>query len=290
MRAMALVVALVGCAPGSEAGVRRALAGMPEADLTTADPVAWSAASAPRVFSLGVGFAPSWTDHPSPCVEQETSGGVTTWRGVCVDEEGTEWFGEVAQEGDTVRYRGFGYALDTGCEEPAGVAWDGTFVGPDAPSVGEHAFAVTLRITSFGRDGEGCEPVDAVAAVLYEGTVDWSGEEDVREVAVWDGAGDYGADELGRATVETRAEVVDDGVCTSEAASGVTAIRSDGHALDLAYDGEDDCDGEGTVRWTLDGVDQGEVSGVYCSTGPAPGASMLGLALAAALSVRRRRR
>src|SRR5207237_7006940 len=81
--------------------------------------------------------------------------------------------------------------------------------------------------------------------------------------------------------------------CFSEAHSGTTTLTGGGKTAVITYDGGTDCDEEGTVTWTLDGVDQGEVAGVACTVtgvhGRASGSLLLAAgAIAIALSRRRR--
>ncbi len=289
------VLAMAACGdPSSEEAVRRTLEGFDPADLSRADPAAWSGVSAPWMYAEGAWYAPSLVELEPGCPEVETKDGVTTMRGGCVDANGTEWFGEVEQDGDRVTYRGFGSAEASDCEHPGGSEWDGTFEGAADLGNGVHAFRAVVRLTEFGELGPECEPADGVAAFVYEGTVEIAGEDldgdGVGDVTTWSGAGEYGNTEVGRAKVETVDEVVDKALCASEAASGATTVTSGSHALALTYDGATDCEGEGTARWALDGVDQGEVTGVYCSTGPGGRASIAGLVVAAGLALRRRQR
>ncbi|QRK04310.1 hypothetical protein JQX13_29050 [Archangium violaceum] len=88
--------------------------------------------------------------------------------------------------------------------------------------------------------------------------------------------------------METKAEVVNNAVCDSEALSGSTTIRSGGHTALIQYDGATDCEDASTVRWSLDGKAMAEMEGVRCSVTSGPAFSAWSVALLGALRLMRR--
>jgi len=139
-------------------------------------------------------------------------------------------------------------------------------------------------VTGTGLDEEADCRNTATLAFAYSGS---QREESGRET--WNGEGRVGsaADGVYRGTTE--AEVRDQSVCGHEAISGKTTVSVANGVAVFRYDGETDCDDESTVTWTLDGVDQGEISGVSCAAVAVENASWLALPLLL-LAFRRRTR
>lgn len=82
----------------------------------------------------------------------------------------------------------------------------------------------------------------------------------------YDGSGSFTIGGFGSFEAETRAEVVDNDVCGSEAASGETIVRTDSDQLRIVYDGATDCAPTSTVIVER-GEERQELAGVQCSAG-----------------------
>ena len=115
---------------------------------------------------------------------------------------------------------------------------------------------------------------------LYLRTITWNQEGHTASKSV------VASGQMDIATVD---EVTNDTLCASEAISGSTHFTTSTQTAAVHYDGGTDCSEESTVTWTLDGVDQGEISGVSCSS-TASGRGLLGLGLSMGLLVGFRRR
>ena len=129
--------------------------------------------------------------------------------------------------------------------------------------------------------------------VTYSGTVEggYTGR------TVWNGSGTIARDGLvidsGTIEATTVDQVRDNDVCGGEGISGTTTMVSEAHTVVIEYDGETDCDGDESARWSRDGEDQGLVAGVTCSLaggGPGTWVSVLAIALAVGVASRRRRK
>lgn len=197
--------------------------------------------------------------------------------GDCQDARGRTWAGEVTVtrgEGSwRLDFDGFGDDRFGGM-----AALSGSFTieeqGEDL-----HAFEADLE-----RDG------GIVTRIRYSGTV--AGGYD-RET-VWNGAGTVTRRGVTINSGSVHAETVDqrrdDEVCAGEGLSGTTSMTSEEHTVVVTYDGATDCDDDDAARWSLDGADQGLVTGVTCSAaGPAGTGPALLLLLALALLTPRRR-
>jgi hypothetical protein len=95
----------------------------------------------------------------------------------------------------------------------------------------------------------------------------------------------------------TEDEVWDQEVCSGQPASGRTTIMNDEQNAVVLYDGETDCDDQHGVRYRVDGIDQGRLTGISCSVANAGtaarsgafGATALALFLVIARGLRRKR-
>jgi hypothetical protein len=231
------------------------------------------------------------------CPVQKKDGNTTRLTGGCTDKNGVEWLGsmERVSEGEDTRnarftYDGFGYQKPFSCEGQAGknkAIFHGTISVTGTPSKKE--FTIDLRQEAAGQQNEGsCDTANASAAWEYKGTIDGADSPLGEGKQTWSGSGRIGYETRGLVEVETKAEVVDGSVCDSEAASGSTTIKSNGHTAVIEYDGATDCEEASTVKWSLDGKASGELEGVSCSaTGPA--FSAWSVALLGALGLMRRR-
>ena len=102
----------------------------------------------------------------------------------------------------------------------------------------------------------------------------------------YEGRGTFTIGGFGTVRAETRAEVIDNDVCNSEAASGETILSTDTERIRIVYDGATDCDPTSTVI-VEQGDERQELAGVQCSAnGRVPHA----WPLLVVLLLRRRRR
>ena len=263
------------------------LAGYPNAELTDAGEVkTWSAVSAPNMYAFG--YTPTLIvslsglgDAGDPnCPKTTTTDTTTHVEGGCTDTGGRAWFGaydEVQDAPDSgtghITYAQFGYSVTTDCMGqplPEKLVYDGTFT---VNGSGTQTFMLDLVTTSTGADAT-CAPQTATAAISYSGTND---------NGTWNGSGQYGDSLVGKVSGVTKDEVVP-GSCSSEAQSGTTTLTSGPSTVVITYDGATKCDSTSTVKWSLNGTDMGELTGVRCE------ASAGLLAAAAVLALLRRRR
>ncbi len=250
--------------------------------LESSDDVAgWAnSASALGVYTLAhepLGFANgafTFADPDCPATSDDDTTVIIT--GGCEDSQGRAWDGEVA-----VARRAGGWSLTFdgfGDDRFGGMARVTGSFEVDQQSDDLHAFDADLQ-----RDG-GIE-----TRILYSGTV--AGGYD--GPTVWNGSGSVSRDGVtinsGAVDAETVDQVRDDEVCPGEGVSGTTIMTSDSHTVVISYDGDTDCDDDDAARWSLDGEDQGLVTGVTCSTGGPAATGSAFLVLIAAAALRRRR-
>ncbi|MBI2896437.1 MAG: hypothetical protein HYY06_22960 [Deltaproteobacteria bacterium] len=240
-------------------------------------------ASAPNVFAQGMTALSmariEQDDGAGDCPTLEENGDRMVLEGGCEDEDGNEWQGRMtavgieSEAGGTITYEGFGFASLEECGRDV-LVYDGTLAG-ERSGDGPVEFEADLRL-----EGEnGCTGMEMTADWDYSGVLEQSGDDADHDgepdVGRWNGTGSVSHSEIGEVEALTTDEVVDGTACSTEAASGTTELRAGGQVAIITYDGATDCDPGSTVTWTLDGVDQGEVSGVQCSIGQpaAPGRS-----------------
>jgi hypothetical protein len=146
------------------------------------------------------------------------------------------------------------------------LVYDGTFNVTANGSTKQ--FTVDLTSTSSGSDTS-CVTMTGSSATSYSGTVTDN---------TWNGSGDTGNSTQGKVHGETKDEVLS-GPCSSEAQSGTTTLTSGSNTVIITYDGATKCDQSSTVKWSLNGTDMGELTGVRCeaSAGLLAGASALWL-------------
>ncbi len=252
----------------------------------------WADTSAPNIYSIPILLlAAADITAEEGCPVRVEDGSTTTFTGGCTDSEGNEWHGEaVSSEGDGgfLTFDGFGATQQS--EDCGGsLTWvaDGTMTVTEAGS--RNDFSVDLVMVTTGPVLEDCQQGESAVTIEYDGTfvID-----DATDEEIWNGSGRFAETEIGVATITTTDEVRNESICETEALYGTTRVESDGHTLTITYDGASDCSPDSTVRWAIDGVDQGELTGVTCSAGKGT-ASDLGLLLCVlafvALSLRRRR-
>jgi len=182
-----------------------------------------------------------------------------------------------ADDGDT-------FTIGGGCTDSAGVSWVGS------ATVERTADDLELTLDAFGSHGEGQELVKRRGKVVRKKvgdaeytfrsnlvvdggmrtTIDYSGRVtggyDAR--SVWSGSGRVSRDGVlpptGTIDAVTEAEVVDDAVCSGQPVSGRTTIMTEDQNAVVLYDGETDCDDQQAVRYRVDGLDRGRLTGISC--------------------------
>jgi hypothetical protein len=263
-----------------------------EADLT--DPVAVQALagmSAAQVAANPTALFLAGLISADPLCPTVTVVGDTTFiDGGCVTSAGIEWTGHAE-------------SIDSGKLDYLDLVFDGYGTTQLVPCDNGGAVLGRTRMSGTGYEfSDGTFQVDwtgtltrmdlaACTSQEHDFTLDYTGKSSVVGTSyLFDGEGVFDSTLWGRVEAETFSELVDTNVCGTEALSGVTVLRTSTTEARLQYDGAADCDADSTVQWELDGVDQGELSGVACATGPLLPrwwASSLVLALGAA-GLRRR--
>jgi hypothetical protein len=260
--------------------------------LESADDVAgWAnTASALAVYTHGyepLAFADGEISFDDPTCPATTDDGMTvTIAGDgCESSEGEFWFGSAT----VVRTPGrWILTLDTygKGQDAAGSSRTTGIFDVIELDVDRYSFDVDLY-QNGGID------TDIVYSGTVEGTYDgptvWNGEGSVRREGVTIDSGTVEA-----VTVD---QLRDNDICPGEGVSGTTTLVSDEHTVVITYDGATDCDDDSAARWSLDGADQGLVTGVVCAIG-APsgrrgeggaGTLLIPLALLGLLGLRSRR-
>ena len=307
---VAWCVLLVACSSSSPGGGGGSgfIKDLSPATIQTADDIkAWAGASAPGAYYSGLiplliaGIDSGGTGSGSGsggvmCPTKTTSGTTTGYEGGCTDDKGRVWFGSATEVGDsttggTITYAGFGYdgmATCMGMMYPQHVVFDGTL----RQNIGTpNSFNVDVTTSSEGVNSTTCVSASGKSAVVYAGSFTPTGADTngdgTPDGKIWEGAGDFGNSLTGKVSAETVDEVVDNNVCSHEAASGTTTVTANGHVAVITYDGATDCSDMSTVTWTLDGADQGTLTGVSCNSGGARGSWPLAAALALVLRSRK---
>ncbi len=222
-----------------------------------------------------------------PVVTSTNTGAVT--QGDCTAEDGTVWYGTATTSGFKTTYEGFGVSTATECADGGTntAIYDGVVTMIPTQSGGIQ-FEADLLVHSYGVEDD-CTLFDRELGVAYTGNSEYSGEDEDTDGQpdnqTFNGSGLFGMSDAGQVHGTTDNELINSIVCDFEAASGSTTLTAGGQTAVITYDGATDCSEEATVTWTLDGVDQGELSGVSCSTS---GGLALGWALPALALLRRR--
>lgn len=234
------------------ASPRATIRSMPEADLTTLDPIG----EAMLVEYIAPWLALTELDFEvddDTCPSRLELGASTLWAGSCTDENGDWWEPGaklVRLRPDELRagYRDFPLALNDQARGRMRVWKDG-----------DHTrFSITLKLSDPDNEED-------VLVIDYQGrtTVDLLAHEPPisreDQSGVWSGFGTIASTEHGKIEVLTFEKVYDPSICPNEPISGITQLRANGHTLVITYDGELDCDDPGHARWTLDGEPMGEL-------------------------------
>lgn len=225
-----------------------------------------------------VGFAAGEVTFPdATCPVITESDTTVTIAGDCTASDGRRFVGQVT--------------VTRGADGARDVTFEGFGAGDDpAPATGtvairevsptEHTFDVDLAI-----DGFATTTYRYLGRVVggYEGATTWSGEGDVER---------EGWTPVGVAHAVTVDQVRDPDVCGNAPASGSTTLTLDGRTLRVDYDGATACDEDRAAPYSIDGVEQGLVTGIGCAAAPGRGGALGGLVLGLAglLAARSRRR
>ena len=227
----------------------------------------------------------------------EAVGTETSAVGGCTDHNGVAWMGSSSQymlDVETIAMVNDGFGTSTPSADCKGVSdhfsihsyseWS-DFAG-DTNTV---SLLSALGSTTHMVD-DSCKPVEegmALDVVMTRKSV-MAGE---AEEVTWNQTGHTAAQTIaatGQMDIETKDEVTNDSICYSEAISGSTHFTTSVQTAAVHYDGGTDCSDESTVTWTLDGVDQGEISGVSCASTTRRGLPFMWLSLGLVLIFRRR--
>lgn len=262
----------------------------PEADLTNADTVKELAirSSAASMQALLFGIDVPDPDDAVTCPPLVEDGEEMVFEGDCIDD-GRAVSGTVRMVDDrnvdgsvTITLERFEEALQVRCDAHDVFVerrLDGTLM---ANEDGSFEMDLRIRTNEVDEDCIASEPRDI--RIVYAGNDHDEG---------LSGSGTLSHEVYGTVQAETENQVLgtfseDD--CQSEAESGTTTLRANGHEAVITYDGATDCDPEGTVTWTLDGEAKGEFAGVHCSTAGSPVGLGVLLAALGLMGLRRRRR
>jgi hypothetical protein len=276
------------------------LAGLGPAVLATAtDARAWARrGSAPEVFFtayLAVHEAEQRLLAGDTCPVVVSNGNVKTYTGGCTDAKGEVWSGVATLLGPvvssipgSVTYADFGHTGTTTCGASMMLATETRYTGKVVRGSALPALPIVVDLKlRETRATAACALETADFGIDYQMTVDTSGDTDnngTPDTRTWNGSGRLGkasGENAGLIAATTTSEITGE-ACGSEALAGTSQLSSDGHVVEIGYDGTTDCDSMSTVTWSLDGVAQGELTGVICTLSP-PGARTRGTGGAAAL-------
>jgi hypothetical protein len=261
MRIMALLLA-IGCAgSGDDPGPQ-------PADLSDPATVVRlvNLGSTPNLFARSIEAFPDPTDT---CLDvsggfDEDALGTLAVTGGCTDANGRRWEGEAeatrnADGSATYTYASLSWSQELGCAS-GGVGRVTSTTNGELELRANGDLTARMTFEWIDESGDGCTPSDPGHSLFYEGHVD--GDPFEGGATTWTGAGWVRANPLDRVEVATDAERLNPENCSSEALSGTTSLRDAGVRAVVTYDGATDCDPNGTVTWTLDGADQGTLTGV----------------------------
>jgi MYXO-CTERM domain-containing protein len=246
---------------------------LPEGHLDASAPP--TSFSAPMMFALAItptGIS-SVGGEMATCPIRTESGGTVVLEGGCTDDQGREWFGRAVTPSNalpgvptngTITYEGFGSDQGSDCADRpdarSRTLADGTVTFTQTAASLRYDIDVVLTVSGVQDD---CTETERQVALLYSGSMTQDGN-----AQIWEGSGSVGNDLAGRFDVRTDGERLDDDACNTEALSGTTTVTAGSDVAVITYDGATDCDPMSTATWTLNGVDQGTVTGVRCSASP----------------------
>lgn len=277
-----------------------------EANISNTDRIAdWASASAPNAFlnvylpvlliqshianyqaegNTGLPACPALTGFDQ---SGQPTGAEWSAEGGCVDHMGTEWTGSYVltmQDPYTAEMVADGFGQRTPSMECSGKVDSyelKQYITMSSQPDGSMSLDILVaNVSETAMASAGCELVES--GLGFDVELSRQVEQiDGSEKSTYSHEGEALFQEYthqGYLNVETENEVVHDAVCSTEALSGTTTVSNSTDTAVITYDGETDCKEEGTVTWSLNGAQQGEVSGVSCaSSRKAPGSWLLAL-------------
>jgi MYXO-CTERM domain-containing protein len=278
-----LAALLAGCSNDddvdfeSEEPEESILDGYPPIELSPGNVAAFAGASAPNIFGIGIALlaAPNLANDPN-CPKVTETAIETVYEGGCTTMQGNQVVGKASvretADGDaTIEYVGWGMGNTETCNG-AMVDTLATYTGTmhiDKTATGAASFDLEIEINAEGPDENSCAIYSATAGYDYAGSFvggeNAQGGFDLNSASTWNGSGQVGSSVLGKFNTKTADELVDRSACETEAISGTTTLSSGSDTAVITYDGATDCEMTSTVRWSLNGVDQGELTDVQCS-------------------------
>lgn len=265
---------------GGGGGATDPFAAYPPAELSPGNVAAFASFSAPNLFTVAaVLFTIPELNGTPTCPAKTVSGNITTYEGGCVDDSGAEWVGSATSEetesGGMIVYQGFGTRKAELCQG-ASVTNAFSYTGDltvTKTGDGQFDYLIDLAAEYSGADPDTCIEVDSHALYAYDGKVagapNTTGNLALDKQTSWSGSGRVAIAQLGVFSTRTDREIVDGAVCEGEALSGTTTLAAGADEAVITYDGATDCEMTSTVQWSLNGVAQGELSGIRCSAGAA---------------------
>jgi len=232
---------------------------------TVKDAELWaSVASAPAVLGLVYYAELLLLDQEDPgCPVYTGSNNSDLYVGDCTDSAGTTWTGSYevlfGGEGTTITFDNFGNdgSAESDCPGSTSTLTLSGLATIVSTDVGDDA-AVDLEV-SILTDAPCEAPPSLVITTDYDMSITGSFS---HGPSTWNGEGTVTIDSEGTMQATTVDERLDQ--CGFEPESGTTTLVG-ADTVVYTYDGATDCDKIGTAQWSLNGEDQGEVSGVTCS-------------------------
>lgn len=245
-RAASLTIVALGLSGLGCSASGRALRSAPPAALAEPAPVlAWEDLARPDGLYTIATFVGLVGAQEGPCPRVERSGSVTTVHGKCTDPQGDRIEGKarvIERNGETlVRLRGYGDA--------EAKVWGRVRLWTEP----RPHFTIDLRIEPGLELEHVPGPAPAWTAIEAEGHRD--------EHGAWQAEGRLAAEGHGRVRMRATDVVLGD-ECSHEPLRGTTELWAGDEHVVITYDGATDCDSDGTARWSRNGVDQGELSGI----------------------------
>jgi hypothetical protein len=288
--------AAAGGAAAGGAGGGGLLDDYPPALLTAASVKPLTAASAALAFTHGalVRLGPQPDPLAPGCPSVTTLGDETVYSGDgCTLADGSTLHGKavitvIATDVRSVAYDQYGVAKQ--CPDPGNIEVSrttGTMTYTRA-APGAGSFVLAIELGRANCAGERSRlAYDYQGSVAGTETAAW--EIDPNALMIFNGSGRVGLSTVGAADAVTVRQIVDRPSCGPEVTSGTTTLSSLGDTAVITYDGANDCDETSTVRWTLNGADQGELAGVGCALAGVPSGAprWLALGVVALLTARR---
>lgn len=299
--ALTAAIVVAGCSGGGGGGGSTnggKIDALPPAALDTSAAVMVFAQSSSMPNAFTAGFLPYIAislSSDTSCPARSTNGDTTTYTGGCTDANGNTYGGTLIAKNiqgtspsdGGLTYQGFSIGTATTCGSASLVKFDGAMT-----THASGAIHLDLGLDIDGYADGTCDPETGFSGYVFDGTVAQQGSNGT----LWTGTGKVGytatgaITQSGKSDVSTQSELIDDGICNSEAASGSTTFSAGGHSAVVTYDGATDCSPSSTVTWSYDGTNQGTLAGVQCDVASTTGrldalalglfAATLGLALA----------